>query len=219
MSRTRLDRVVFRIYPKAAAFLKAYTTNTQDKPRTAFVDLKGKIIATADQLVLSPDEALIAIERPFADVLQRHLKNYLFLTGTEMTQMSYSVLFDKDPNATAEHAWPWLGGMMLIDHEGSGQAPDEEFLRFRLQHSWPLQGIDYRDEMLLSVGDAEYISYDKGCYLGQEIIARVHYKGKAARKLVVVDAALHLNLSGPLTSTAGVGGKTLGFAFLAADFR
>ena len=43
MSRTRLDRVVFRIYPKAAVFLKAYTTNTQDQPRTAFAEITTKI--------------------------------------------------------------------------------------------------------------------------------------------------------------------------------
>ena len=135
MSRTRLDRVIFRIYPKAAAFLKAYTTNTQDKPRTAFVDLKGKIVATADQLVLSPDEALIAIERPFVDSLLRHLKNYLFLTGTEMTPTSDSVAFDEDPLAEAKHSLAWLGGKIIFTDEPSGEASGEAFTRFRLEHS------------------------------------------------------------------------------------
>jgi folate-binding protein YgfZ len=214
MSRTRLDRAVFRLYPKAADFLKAYTSNTQDKPRTAFVDLKGKIVATADQIVLSSDEALVAVERPFAAALKVHLKNYLFLTGTAMEETPYAVAFDEDPSASAEHSIPWLGGKLLFSKDVSGDAPGEGFTRLRLARAWPLQGIDYSDELLLSVGDAEYVSYDKGCYLGQEIIARVHYKGKPPRVLAVVDAAERPDTAGTLTSRAVVGGKTLGFAFL-----
>jgi folate-binding protein YgfZ len=214
VSRTLLNRTVFRLYPKGADFLKAYTTNTQDRPRTAFVDLKGRIVATADQLVLSKDESLVAVERPFVAALKVHLKNYLFLTGTEMTETPYSVSFDEDPEAAAEHSLPWLGGKILFSAEVSGEVPGEVFTRFRLERFWPLHGTDYHDEMLLSVGNEEYVSYEKGCYLGQEIIARVHYKGKPPRRLAVVDAAARPDLAAGMTSTTVVGGKTLGFAFI-----
>ena len=33
----------------------------------------------------------------------------------------------------------------------------------------------------------KYISYEKGCYRGQEIIARLTYLGKKAKKVVVFD--------------------------------
>jgi folate-binding protein YgfZ len=49
----------------------------------------------------------------------------------------------------------------------------------------PWQGVDFDEEMILCVADEERISYLKGCYLGQEVVARVHYKGRPPKKLVV----------------------------------
>ena len=39
--------------------------------------------------------------------------------------------------------------------------------------------------MLLNVADEAWVSYTKGCYLGQEIVARVHFRSKPPKKLVV----------------------------------
>lgn len=37
------------------------------------------------------------------------------------------------------------------------------------------------------------ISFDKGCYTGQEVIARTHYLGKAKRGLFIAECAAHIN--------------------------
>ena len=37
----------------------------------------------------------------------------------------------------------------------------------------------------MNVANEEFVSYTKGCYLGQEIIARVHHRSKPPKKLVV----------------------------------
>ena len=49
----------------------------------------------------------------------------------------------------------------------------------------PVQGIDFDEELLLNVANEEFVSYTKGCYLGQEIIARVHHRSKPPKKLIV----------------------------------
>ena len=56
---------------------------------------------------------------------------------------------------------------------------------FRLKHGIPVHGADYDREMLLNLNDLSYVSFEKGCFLGQEIIARVHHRGKPPKKLVV----------------------------------
>lgn len=66
-----------------------------------------------------------------------------------------------------------------------GSATEEAFRRFRLENRLPVQGIDYGDEMVLNVFGDDAVSFTKGCYLGQEVLARVHYRAKPPKKLVV----------------------------------
>ncbi len=54
----------------------------------------------------------------------------------------------------------------------------------RLEAAIPREGVDVTDaNILLEAGYDKAISYTKGCYLGQEIIARIHYRGQPARQL------------------------------------
>ncbi len=49
------------------------------------------------------------------------------------------------------------------------------------------------------------ISFDKGCYCGQEIIARMHYRGKPKQHLYKFECSKKLNLQPGLTLTNGKG--------------
>ena len=54
----------------------------------------------------------------------------------------------------------------------------------RLEAAIPREGVDVTDaNILLEAGYDNAVSYTKGCYLGQEIIARIHYRGQPARQL------------------------------------
>ena len=159
----------------AAGFLKGFSTNTLEAPRNAFVDLKGRIVATFEQKVLDPNEVLIAIEKSFYKRLQKHLEKYLFLSNTPLEETAYRVYVNLDENFAP----------IIIDKVLTANASQNEFALFRLKNQLPIQGIDYDDEMILNVGEKEFISYTKGCYLGQETVAKVHYRGKPPKKLVV----------------------------------
>ncbi|MBZ0101765.1 MAG: hypothetical protein K8I65_06375, partial [Thermoanaerobaculia bacterium] len=53
----------------------------------------------------------------------------------------------------------------------------------RIEDGEPAFGIDYGEEALpQETGDEAAISYTKGCYLGQEVVARVHYRGGVQRQ-------------------------------------
>lgn len=58
---------------------------------------------------------------------------------------------------------------------------------------------------------AGFVSFDKGCYTGQEIVARMHYRGKAAKRLFLVTfkAATQITDFNLKNDT----GKTLGMTF------
>lgn len=182
------DKQVLHFSPHAAEFLKQYTTNVPEAPRTAFIDIKGKIVATAEQKLLNKEEAYIVIGKAFTERLKKHLKPYLLLTETDMRELAWSVYHDLGNDyvpVSGEYGIPHKkGSIILTSKKLPAEVTEEAFLKFRLENNIPLQGFDYDEEMLLSVGNQEFVSYEKGCYLGQEIIARVHYKGKPPKRLV-----------------------------------
>lgn len=56
-----------------------------------------------------------------------------------------------------------------------------------------------------------YVSFTKGCYTGQEIVARMHYRGKLKKELVIVSGSL--DIKDPQTTTYelfGADGKLVG---------
>ncbi len=54
----------------------------------------------------------------------------------------------------------------------------------RIEHGHPLWGVDYDDSNLpQETGIPNAVDYEKGCYLGQEIVARLHYRGQPARRM------------------------------------
>ncbi len=55
----------------------------------------------------------------------------------------------------------------------------------RIEAGIPRHGIDMSEtNVVLENGIDEAVSYTKGCYLGQEIIARIHWRGHVAKRLV-----------------------------------
>ncbi len=54
----------------------------------------------------------------------------------------------------------------------------------RIENGIPKYGVDMDETTIVpELGIEELISYTKGCYIGQEIIARIHYRGHIAKQL------------------------------------
>jgi folate-binding protein YgfZ len=56
----------------------------------------------------------------------------------------------------------------------------------RVESGVPLYGVDMDESNLAQETglESEAISYDKGCYLGQEVVARIHFRGHVNRRLM-----------------------------------
>ncbi|PYT01847.1 MAG: hypothetical protein DMF63_03145 [Acidobacteria bacterium] len=60
----------------------------------------------------------------------------------------------------------------------------------RIEAGTPLYGVDMDETTIIpEIGIDDMISYTKGCYVGQEIIARIHFRGHVAKKLTGITAA------------------------------
>ena len=92
--------------------------------------------------------------------------------------------------APAWQAWvpaaaaPALAGE-LIAATGGRPPAEGELEALRVLAGQPRWGVDYGEDTLpQETGLESAIHYSKGCYLGQEIVARVHYRGGVQRGLV-----------------------------------
>ncbi|OAI53633.1 hypothetical protein AYO47_04365 [Planctomyces sp. SCGC AG-212-M04] len=124
--------------------------------------------------------------------------------------------------ATSTSAEPPPGVSVVNDHV---------FAAYRIDAAFPTYGIDITDDHLAqeAARTAKAISFTKGCYLGQEPIARIDALGHVNRELRVVAFANAETLAAPckvldavtkselgmLTSVAGVpGSATVGLGML-----
>jgi folate-binding protein YgfZ len=74
----------------------------------------------------------------------------------------------------------------------------------RIENGLPLYGVDMDETTIVPELDLpELISYNKGCYIGQEIIARIHFRGHVAKKLT------GLILSEPPATAGGLNPENL----------
>ena len=71
---------------------------------------------------------------------------------------------------------------------GARPAGQEALEVLRVEAGVPRYGVDASDAnvVLEVVDEAEAVSYTKGCYAGQEIIARIHWRGHVAKRLAGV---------------------------------
>jgi folate-binding protein YgfZ len=120
--------------------------------------------------------------------------------------------------------------------EGAGARPVgyDALEILRIEAGLPRYGVDMDDSNVVTeAGLDTAVSYTKGCYVGQEIIARIKYRGHVAKKLsgVVFDQAAKIGAgmtiksadgkeAGRITSTTYSPhlGRTIALAFLQYDY-
>ena len=69
-------------------------------------------------------------------------------------------------------------------NSGAVQISDDLYETLRIENGVPKYGVDMDETtVVLETGVDEAVSFTKGCYIGQEIIARIHFRGHVAKKL------------------------------------
>ena len=91
---------------------------------------------------------------------------------------------------TGAGSWEWVhpagtGARFLEAVDGAREISSEEIERVRIAAGIPSIPGDIGPDDLPNEGglDMSAISYEKGCYLGQEIIARIRSRGRTRRRL------------------------------------
>jgi folate-binding protein YgfZ len=138
---------------------------------------KARIVAPLRVLRRAQDDFLLLTEPELGETVRTHLLRTRFAAKAEIEPEQHE-------------SWLVLGGEEVIDERPPGEeVGEDEFERWRIESGIPRWGRELDDRVLPAEAglDETHISFTKGCYPGQEPIARQHYRGKVNRRLRVLD--------------------------------
>lgn len=173
---------------------------------TLFLTNKARIIASALAYRVAEDSVLLEISPDHVEELMKHLKRYKLRAKCEVQHVDAGVVSvvgktaDEIGKGDGWYDTPAFGvlartyvGSLTHAHElvcetlpaGGVQLADPETVdSIRIEHGVPSLSDMLADFMPAEVGGMDVaVALDKGCYLGQEPVARLHYRGKANRSL------------------------------------
>jgi tRNA-modifying protein YgfZ len=179
---------------------------------------------SCDALLLTAKARVIAPLR----VLRRAADDFLLLTEPELGDRVRAELLRMRFAAKAEiepeqhESWLVLGGDEVVDERPLGdEVGEDEFERWRIEAGIPRWGREIDESILPAEAglDETHVSFTKGCYPGQEPIARQRYRGKVNKRLRVLDVDAEVEPGDELVYgdkkvgriTSAVPGMALGF--------
>ena len=200
MSITRLtNRAVVRIAPTddaedAAGFLQGLLTNDVCGPLPAYAALlsaQGKTMF--DMIVWAGADGAILLdcEADHADELVKRLSLYRLRRKLEIVRdPALGVFWDKSSDATGQldPRLAALGHRWIAEASDLEESADTQWLAHRLSLGVAEGRAELNDILWLETNAVELngVSFTKGCYIGQENTARMNWRQKVNRRLIVV---------------------------------
>jgi tRNA-modifying protein YgfZ len=138
---------------------------------------KARVIASLRVVRRADDEYLLSTEPELGERVR-----------TELVRARFAAKAEIEPEQ--HEAWFVLDGDEVLDERPAGdEVGNEEYERWRIAAGIPRWGAEIDDRVLPAEAglDETHVSFTKGCYPGQEPIARQHHRGKVNRRLRVLE--------------------------------
>lgn len=229
--------------PQRAWFLHQIMTNsfdplaTGDVREAVLLTTHGRMVGYLEA-VATEDSILCHFEPELLTTLPDAIRWYVFATQVEITDVTHEMglilVYGGEVESLAEvvavqetHALGVPASYLWIERAKVGDVIDQlaatgyragseaELEAIRIANGSPRWGSDMNEKTLPQEARLEdvAINFDKGCYVGQEAVAKIHFRGKVNRKLrkleadealrVGADATLDGRRVGVVTSSAG----------------
>jgi folate-binding protein YgfZ len=187
--------------PETARFLQGQLSADVEKLDSGATTLaglhspQGRTIAVLALLRTATEEVLAICPRELVGVVEQRLRKFLLRARVRIEDLSESVRVigvQAGSESGSEWALPWGDRRLLLvpsarAEEFTGGAPERaNWERADISAGLP-QIYTATSEafvaQMLNLDLLGAIAFDKGCYTGQEVIARAHYRGRVKRRL------------------------------------
>jgi folate-binding protein YgfZ len=210
----------------------------------ALLTVKGKIVSEVWVLAIDDDERWLAVPESIGLDVIANLDDHIIMDDVQLEtlpEQACAIVWRDEPRLHASALEPLppgvrafetkhpLAGVLLVGPElalhavAVGEPADADaFTAARIAHARPAWGFEITpDHFPPEVGFVDAVSYDKGCFLGQEPLSRIHNRGQVNRVMVrvrlgaPVSSVLPIELAadsrpvGALTSVAGLDGLAI----------
>jgi tRNA-modifying protein YgfZ len=224
----RLSRGYVRVHgPEAAEFLERMLSNEVvplepgSGRQALLLTPKGRIIAPLRVVRESADAFLLITETDLAEAVASALTRARFAAKCEVSVAPLrGYLHLADPGRGVRVEDYGIDAWETWEDADLDAAEAEELEPLRIDAGTPAWGRELDETVLPAEAglDETHISFTKGCYPGQEPVARLHYRGHPNRRLrrLIVPAAKpgdEIELDGKVVGrvTSAVPGKALGY--------
>ena len=228
--------------PDAASYLQAMVSNDVEalgpgeSCEALLLTAKGRVIAPLTVYRRAADDYVLLTEAELAERVRAALVRSRFAAKVAIELEDHSSVLvvgrETPPGGVANREFG-VAAYELLDEETPawGEIGDEELERLRIRAGTPRYGRELDERVLPAEAglDRTAIDFEKGCYPGQEPIARQHYRGRVNRTLRVLelegdelpayDAELDYEgkVVGRVTSAVRDGENVIGLAYVRVE--
>lgn len=172
--------------PDAANFLQGYLTCDMDALEEeaalpmAYCNIKGRVLANGWARG-RPERVSLIVHASLAEALSAHLSKYLVFARSKLEQGPNRSLLGAPRGGGVE--LPPLG-QVLAPADDAGPFADLD--RLCIDAGFAVVSAPVSERFLpqmLGLTDIDAVNFEKGCYLGQEVVARAQYRGEVKRRI------------------------------------
>jgi len=178
--------------PDARDYLQRMVSNDVDALEAGgsvpalLLTAKARLIAPLVVWRRGDEDYLLLTEPELGETMRAHLARMRLRARCEIEAEEHEsvLVFGGEGIAT-----DFPGAAELLDSALAPTLSEDELELRRIEAGVPRWGRELDDSVLPAEAglDRTHISFDKGCYPGQEPIARLHYRGHVNRSLQVVE--------------------------------
>jgi folate-binding protein YgfZ len=156
---------------------------------------QGRVIAILALLRTAPEEVLAVLPRQLCAAVEQRLRKYILRAKVAIEDLSRAFVVVGSMTATSDPkilTLPWGNRWVLLvpaahlgEFAGTLDSP-ELWKRADIAAGLPMVYAATSETFVAQMLNLDLlggIAFDKGCYTGQEVIARAHYRGRVKRRL------------------------------------
>jgi folate-binding protein YgfZ len=198
--------------PDAADLLQRIVSNdvlAEDSCEALLLTPKGRVIAPLLVWRRGDDDFLLLTEPELGSVVLGHMRRMRFASRCDIEPEEHTstiVLGDGQGIPTRDYG---IAAFELLDAPDAAEPADEQLERLRILARTPRWGREIDEGILPAEAglDERAVSFTKGCYPGQEPLARLHNRGHVNRTLRVLELDMEARQPDEVTYEGDVVGR------------